>query len=559
MHWLADSLRQHPELAFFLTLAIGYVIGKIRFGSFTVGAVTGVLVAGVLIGQLGVTVSADLKSAFFLLFLFAIGYKTGPQFFNGLRSSGLQQIGLTILLCGTGLGVTYAVAVAFGLDPGTAAGLLAGSLTESATIGTAGDMIGKLGLDKATTQQLLSNSAVAFAVTYFLGVILTVTFLSRIGPKLMGADVAEECKRLEQEMGLQEAPQGQSSAYVEFTARAYRIPHELVGRAVADLEASFSPQRVFVQRLRRGGSLLEPQPDDRLAADDVVALYGRREFLVGADNPLASHETQDRDLLDFPTTTLDVVVTNKDFAGKTLGALGQGATTRGVFLRRLVRAEQELPFTPQTVVARGDVVQLTGTRDRVEAAAARTGYVDRPTPATDMTAVGLAIVIGGILGLLALHLGKLEIGLSMSVGALIGGLVLGWLRSVNRRFARIPEPALWFFDSVGLTGFLAATGMAAGPDFVKGLQQSGVTLVVACFIVTIVPHLVTLLVGRYVLKVHPGVLLGICAGAGTSAPALAAIQEVAKSKIPTLGYGVTYAVGNVLLAFWGTVIVLLTK
>ena len=194
----------------------------------------------------------------------------------------------------------------------------------------------------------------------------------------------------------------------------------------------------------------------------------------------------------------------------------------------------------------------------MENVAQSAGYIDGPTHVTDMTSVGLAIVIGGLIGLLAMRFrGILEIGLSMSVGALIGGLVLGWLRSINRRFARIPEPALWLFDSVGLTGFLAVTGMTAGPDFVKGLQESGLVLVAACFIVTLVPQLVTLLVGRYVLKVHPGILLGICAGASTSAPALAAIQEAAKSKIPTLGYGVTYALGNVLLAFWGTVIVLL--
>ena len=557
MTWLIDALRHHPELALFLTLAIGYTVGRIRIAGFTLGAVTGVLIAGVLIGQIGVTLSGDLKTAFFLLFLFAIGYKTGPQFFSGLKASGLQQIGLTILLCGTGLAVSYAVARSFGLDVGTAAGLLAGALTESATIGTAGDMIGKLSLDEAARQQLVSNSAVAFAVTYFLGVIITVTFLSRIAPRLLGGNLAEQCKQLEKEMGLEEASEERSSAYSEFTARAYRVPENCVYRTVADLERSFLPLRVFVHRLRRHDNVLEPEPDLRLDAGDVVALYGRRSVLVGAGTPLAQHETEDRDLLEFPTATLDVVVTNKEIAGKSLGELADGGKARGAFLMKLFRNEQEVPFTRETVIARGDVVRITGMRDSVEQVAARVGYIDRPTATTDMTAVGLAIVIGGLLGLLALHVGKLEIGLSMSVGALLGGLVLGWLRSVDRRFARIPEPALWFFDSVGLTGFLAAVGLAAGPDFVKGLQQSGVTLVLACFVVTIVPHLVTLLVGRYVLKVHPGVLLGICAGAGTSAPALAAIQDVARSKIPTLGYGVTYAVGNVLLAFWGTVIVLL--
>ena len=140
---------------------------------------------------------------------------------------------------------------------------------------------------------------------------------------------------------------------------------------------------------------------------------------------------------------------------------------------------------------------------------------------------------------------------------LVGGLFFGWLRSVDRRFGRIPEPALWLFDSVGLAAFIAATGLRAGPDFVRGLQQSGVSLAIAGLLCTSVPFILTILVGRYVIKMHPGLLLGVCAGAGTSAPGLAAVQEVAKSKIPTLGYGVTYAIGNVLLALWGSVIVVL--
>jgi len=556
MNWVFEALRHHPELAFFLTLALGYIIGKIKIGGFTLGAVTGVLIAGVLIGQIGITVSADLKSAFFLLFLFAIGYKTGPQFFNGLKSSGLQQLGLTVLFCGVALVVAYIVARVFGLDAGTAAGVLAGSLTESATIGTADGMISTLVPDAAAKQQLISNSAVAFAVTYFLGVIIAVIFLSRIAPRIMRVDLAAECKRLEQEMGLEEeAPADSASAYEMFTARAYRLPSGFAGQTVAALEGRFEGVRVFVQRIRRGDKVLDAMPDMCLEEGDVVALYSRRAFLVSPGNPLHGHEIEDRDLLDFSTVTLDVILTSKQHAGKSLGEFARAETARGVFLRKLMRREQVLPFTPRTVIERGDVLQITGIRGRVEPVAAAIGYVDRPTSATDMTSVGLAIVIGGLIGLLGFQVGKLEIGLSMAVGALIGGLVLGWLRSENRRFARIPESALWLFDSVGLTGFLAVTGMSAGPDFVKGLQQSGLTLLIACIIVTIVPHLVTLLVGRYVLKVHPGVLLGICAGTGTSAPSLAAIQEVAKSKIPTLGYGVTYAVGNVLLALWGTVIV----
>jgi putative transport protein len=203
------------------------------------------------------------------------------------------------------------------------------------------------------------------------------------------------------------------------------------------------------------------------------------------------------------------------------------------------------------------VLTITGSRSNVEAVAKAIGYAEWPTDRTDMVTVGLAIVIGGLIGLPALRLGGLELGLSEAVGTLLGGLVAGWLRSVSPRFGRVPEPALWIFDSLGLNVFIGLVGISAGPQFVEGLRESGLALVTGAAVITTSSLVVTLLVGRYVFRMHPGVLVGVCAGAATSAPGLAAVQEVAKSKIPTLGYGVSYAVGNVLLALWGSVIVAL--
>jgi putative transport protein len=347
------------------------------------------------------------------------------------------------------------------------------------------------------------------------------------------------------------------SAYFEFIMRAYEIPRELAGRSVSELEALFGSERVFVERVRSGRRLLEPEPGLRLRAGDRVVLAGRRQVLVGDANPLKSHEAEDPELLDIPTTAVDVVLTDKQRAGQSLVDLGRAVSARGVFLRKLARAGQELPFTPATVLERGDVLTITGARTHVARVASQIGYAEWPTEKTDMVTVGLAIVIGGLIGLPALQLGHVELGLSKAVGALLGGLVAGWLRTVNRRFGRIPEPALWIFDSLGLNVFIGLVGLSAGPSFVQGLRESGLALVGAAFLVASIPLVSSILVGRHVFRLHPGVLLGVCAGAATSAPGLAALQDVARSKIPTLGYGVSYAVGNVLIALWGSVIVAL--
>jgi putative transport protein len=556
--WLAGALRSHTELALFLSLAIGYAVGHLRIGSFKVGPVLGCLLAGVLVGQLGIPVTREIKYAFFLLFLFAIGYKTGPQFFSGLKSSGLQQSALTILLCGTGLGMTWAVSRLFHFDVGTAAGVLAGALTESATVGTAGDAIARLPLDASAQAALSAKMAVAFAVTYLAGLITAVWLLPTL-PRLLRVDLAASCRELETRMGLQTTEPGVLSAYTKHGLRAYRIPPELAGRTVGELEGMFQGVLMTVERVRQHGGLRDRDPGLKLEAGDVVALAGRRERLLAGANPLAPWETDDPDLLDVPLVVVDTTLTNKKLAGHTIRELAQtlGESIHGVFLRQVTRGGETLPHTPETVLERGDILTVVGSKDRIGKIAAEIGYAEWPTHATDMVAVGAAIVIGGLIGLLAFRIGALEIGLSLAVGVLLGGLVCGWLRSVTHRFGRIPGPALWLFDSVGLSAFLALVGMGAGPDFVRGLRESGLQLLAAGILVCAVPHIVTVLVGYFVVRMHPGILLGVCAGAGTCAPALASVQESAGSRIPTLGYGVSYAVGNVLLALWGTIIVLL--
>jgi putative transport protein len=216
-----------------------------------------------------------------------------------------------------------------------------------------------------------------------------------------------------------------------------------------------------------------------------------------------------------------------------------------------------MPFTADTRLDRGDILNLIGSKRDVERAAKEAGYADRQTASTDMVFVGTGIVIGGLIGLLTVTVGGLPITLTASGGALIMGLVFGWLRSVRPTFGRIPEPAMWVFDMVGLTTFMAVVGLSAGPSFIAGIQKSGISLVLVGFVVAVVPHVTAILFGRYVLKMNPLILLGACTGAGTITAALRAVQEGAQSKLPALGYTVPYAIGNILLTAWGPVIVAL--
>ena len=558
MDWFVAALRNNPELAIFLTLALGFFVGRLKIGGFSLGTVVGTLLAGVLVGQLDIRVAPIVKIVFFDLFLFTTGYKVGPQFFRALKKDAFAQVALTVVLCVTCLVTAFGAAKLLGYDMGTAAGLLAGSFSESTVIGTAGEAINRLAISADDKARLVNNIPIAYAVTYLIGTAGLVWFLPVIGPKLIGVNLKAEGKRAQaRAVGAAESEPWVTSAARRFDVRAYRVASEhLAGKTIAALEALPKEARVFILSIRRQGELVEAQPSTVIRWDDVIAVAARHEVLVEHGAKIGP-EVEDRALLDIPIQTLDVVATNKALAGRPLAELARLEVARGVFLTRLVRSGEEMPILPETRIDRGDVVSLVGTKSEVERASREIGYPDWPTNTTDMIFVGTGIVLGGLFGLLSITVAGLPLTLTASGGALIMGLGFGWLRSVRPSFGRIPEPAIWIFDTVGLCVFIGVVGISAGPGFVSGLQTTGISLVVVGLVCALVPHTVAILFGRYVLRMDPLILLGACAGAGTITAALRAIQDEAESKVPALGYTVPYAIGNILLTAWGPVLVAL--
>jgi putative transport protein len=354
---------------------------------------------------------------------------------------------------------------------------------------------------------------------------------------------------------------GVVSAYKQFVMRAYTVPENMTNRSVAELEDSFSPERVFVERVKNNQGVMDAEPNLRLLAGDLIVLSGRSKMLGGSNNPLHPYEVEEPALLDVPAIAVDYILERKDLRHRTLSeiveTLGGEVATRGVYVRRVLRAGEELPLGSQVVLERGDVLTLIGAKRHVDRVAAQLGSVQRASNATGLVSVCLAIGIGGLIGLPGLQLGGLSVGLGLPVGVLLASLVVGWLHSIKPAFGRVPEPVIWLMDSLGLTAFITSIGINAGPSFVHGLRSTGLALLITGVVVCAVPYLLTILVGRYIFRLHPGILLGICAGSGTLSPGLAALQEKAESRVPVLGYGVSYAIGAVLYALWGSVIVVL--
>ena len=558
MEYVASALRQNPELAIFLTIAIGFLIGRVKFGSFSLGVVVGCLLAGVLIGQLGILVPSLVKTIFFDLFLFTTGYKVGPQFFRGLKGDALPQLALTVLICVSCLLTAFGLSKLLGYDVGTAAGLLAGAFSESTVIGTAGDAINRLALPDAERQILINNIPIAYAVTYLVGTAALVWYIPTIGPKLMRTNLRAEAALIEAKAAEQGGTEhGRISASRPFDIRAYRVTNpRLFDKTIAEIEAMPVDVRAFIVRVRSGDKLMDPAADMVIREGDIVAVLSRHEVHATRGDAIGP-EVSDRALLDLPVEALDVIVINREIAGKTLADLARQDLARGVFLGKLSRAGLAIPIAPDTQIDRGDVMRLIGTVTDVERAAKRIGYPDRPTAATDMIFVGTGIFLGGLVGLLSVVVWGVPLTLTASGGALVMGLVFGWLRSVYPFFGRIPEAAVWIFDTLGLCVFIGIVGLTAGPSFISGLQSTGLSLVFVGLVSALLPHTIGILFGRYVLKMNPLIVLGACAGAGTITAALRAVQDEAQSSYPALGYTVPYAVGNILLTAWGPVIVAL--
>ena len=560
MPWVQDFLAKYPELAVYLAVAIGYSIGKLKIAGIGLGPVTGSLLAGMLIGQFAhVPVSSMAKSFLFLLFLFGIGYSVGPQFMESLKRDGIKPVLVAVVVCLTGLAVATSVAKFIGLDPGFAAGLLSGALTESPAMGTATEAINALPLPAADRTILVSHVAVADAVCYLFGAFFVILFCSQIGPKLLRIDLREEALQLERAYGIERGKAGLFSAWRRFELRAYRVQHgsAIVGSSLAAAESRAADHRLFVQRIRRGDDIIEAEPNLVLQPDDIVAIAGPRKVLIDLLGE-AQQEVEDRELLDIPVTIVQVLLTNRELAGQRLDELAQSGWTRSVYLRDLTRGGQSVPIAAGIELRRGDILHLVGPEAVVNRAALRIGSVVAPTAETDFVTLGLAIFLGGLVGvLLAVPIGGVRVSLSTSVGTLLAGLAVGHLRTRYPLFGRIPDGAINLMTALGLAAFVAMIGLNAGPIFLTSVAQAGIGLLLGGMLVTAAPMFVGLYFGHYVLKMNPILLLGALAGAQTMTAGMAAVQDRSGSPVAVLGYTPAVPFGHILLTIWGTIIVAL--
>jgi len=551
-----------PLAAIALAVALGYLCGKLHISTFVLGPVAATLLVAIALGQVGVPVSKDVKALAFALFIYALGYMIGPQFVSSLGRATLKQVHLTILSSVLVVITVWGLAKGFGLDKGTAAGVLAGGATESAAIGTASDALASQPVSPQEIARLTSNIGVAYAITYLFGVFTMIFFSTTVAPKLLRIDLAKASREYEQELegGTVQRPAGQFGALPAVVARVYQINSASGGRVVKELERQMDG--VVIEQVVRGANALAVEPGLRLQPGDRVAVSGRRGQVVERVKDVLGPESADASGLDVIAEVREVVVTSDKIAGQTIGELRaqiDPQLQRGAFVTSLTRLSQPLPVTPNTKVAVGDVARIVGMRADVEPAARFIGAPVPPADKTDFLYFGLGLTVGFALGMLGVPFHGTLFGLGTGGGCLIAGLLFGWIRARRPTFGQLPTAAALYLKDFGLAVFVACIGLATGTEGLRQIAKYGVALPVAGIAVTLVPSLFALYYGKYVLKMHPVILIGALCGRQASTPALNAVTLAAGNNVPVLGYTVPYTVANILLTLAGLVIVMIVR
>ena len=557
IRWMISTA---PEIFLLLAIAIGTILGQVRIRGFALGTTACTLIVAVLIGQLGTfTFPAMLRIILFSLFVFTIGYRSGPEFFASLSLRTLAQVALALVLGGTGLVLVLGFAYIFALDPGTASGLAAGALTQSSVIGTASGALAQLGLTQEVLRQQEANIAAGYAVTYVLGYILTLIFVPFVAPKLMRIDLKEEAAKLEAELAGGDAAEDRESRIIANSRRGPTGSRPRAGRTVKAIEEEIG-RRTVIERIVRNGADVQPHVDTVLEAGDDIVIAGPTAALVAAKPVIGTEIDADEILRAVPGNVIDVLVDSRELHGRSVKEVAErvGDNARGVFLRTLTRMGREVPLSPETRIYVGDVMTLVGSTRNIERAAGQVGRILRSSDRTDIAFLAVGIAAGLLAGLLSVKVGSIPLTLGGGGGALIAGLVCGWLRSRRPTMGAMPPAAQQTLSDLGLGGFIAAIGLANGHAAWVAIQEHGLLLVGMGLVVTLVPLTVATLFAHHVLRMNPVITCGALAGAMTVDAAVTGCCEIAESQTPVLGVAVPYAVGNVVLTVLGPIIVAFT-
>jgi putative transport protein len=571
-------LGDQPFVLLFATLALGTMLGRRKLGFLTLGSTAGTLLVGLVI-SLGAYIGFGIRyeiptlltTVAMNLFMFAVGYQVGPQFFAGMRRDGGKFVTMSLIVVLMNFGIVFAGARALDLPPGIATGMISGSMTDTGVIGAATGAVETGAFNPpagVTPAEVIGNAAAGYAIVYLfslIGIILLVRYL----PRLSGIDARAEAREAEASLG------GGSKAKLPMTGhdavdlmprlgvdvRAYRLENaRFAGRRV--LEASAEAD-VPVLQLRRGGKVVDLSADPTLQVGDILTVVSDVERLVGRAEEQIGPEVADPEARHVELEVVDIVVTRKDLVGmpleealeKTRRDVFPGAERVGRLLQPVatIRAGEPLPAYPGTRLERGDILRVLGPRSRIASVAAHVGRVVRESTASDILTLALGLSIGYLVGYIHVPIGIFSIGLGTPAGVMIAGIAISTLRSRNPLFGGpISEGARTLLQDLGLDLFIAVVALNSAASVASAFARGGVWGILAVGIAAgLIPPVVVWILGRKLWRMNGALLLGAMCGARFSTPGLKVAQEETESAVPAVAYPVPKAVTAIIVLITG--------
>ena len=558
MEAMFGFLKANPFLLLFVTVGLAVLVGKFSVKGYGLGMVAAAIVVGVALATwastYGVTLQLDsfAKSLMYYLFMYGVGLRVGPSFFNSLKKDGLTFTVLAVVCSVLGLGLVVGLSRLFGLPAGAAGGILAGSQTMSAAIGTA-EMAMSQGAYQvpagSTPEAVTAMIALGYGITYIYGTV-GIIMICKYLPKWWGVDARQAAKEYETQHGVPNLDDAGLTGYRPAGLRAYRLDNpQTAGKTISAFRKDHPEYRVL--NVVRDGTALGADPGLVFEKGDVIALGGRLDALT-AKIGLIGPEIADVTALNIPLDQAEILVTEKSAEGKALKEFRHEDFAGQLQLLKVERGGVPIPLGTETTLQRWDVLSVVGLKGAVDKVAARLGKVARPSTGTDLLTLSIGMVVGLLIGGINVPVGGFSVGLGNAGGLLLSGIFVSSLVSRLRFFGSTPNAARNILEDLGLVTFVAIVGINAGASLLAQLTGAvAAKIFLVGFIASTIPPLVTWALGYHVFKINPAVLMGGVAGARShSGPAREASKEIGSS-VPWVGFPVGYAISGVLLTVFG--------
>jgi len=549
-------LQANPYLLLFFTVGLAVWVGRFSFKGYGLGMVAGAIVIGCGLSVWASVYGAKLelnnfaKSLFYYLFMYGVGLRVGPSFINSLGGDGLKFTLLAFVSSILGLVLCVFGAKFFDLPVGAAGGMVAGSQTMSAAIGSAEQAISAMTLPPGTTPEGVSAMiALSYGITYIwgtVGIILICKYL----PRWWGIDARKAAKQYEEEFGVNNVEGAGLTGFRPFGLRAYRLENASTVGATIEAFRRSHPEYRIVNVVRRNESL-GADPTVVLQKGDIVALGGSIDSLTDKMG-LLGPEVADQKALNIPLDQAEILVTNKEIVDRELVSFRDASFAGQLQLVKVERSGLPFPAGLKTKLQRMDVLTVVGLTGAVQEAGKLFGRIARPSTATDLLTLSVGMILGFLIGQIEVPAFGAKVGLGNAGGLLLSGVLVSSVVSRLRFFGNTPNAARNILEDLGLVVFVAIVGINAGNSLLSQLTGAiALKIFIVGFIACSVPPFIVWAIGYHIFKINPAVLMGGVAGARShSGPCREAAVEI-QSTVPWIGFPVGYAVSGVLITIFG--------